>query len=138
VSSEKRREEVVRYWWSKAEESLLSAQREIDAQSLGFAMNRIYYAAFYAVSAALLDRHASFKKHSGVRSAFHRELVKSGQLDITWSKFYDRLFEDRQEGDYLALIDFELDYVKDQLTRCQEFLRTLRPLISTLSGKLGT
>jgi hypothetical protein len=40
VSSEKRREEVVRYWWSKAEESLLSAQREIDAQSLGFAMNR--------------------------------------------------------------------------------------------------
>ena len=39
MSSEKRREEVVRYWWSKAEESLLSAQREIAAQSLGFAMN---------------------------------------------------------------------------------------------------
>lgn len=134
MSSEKRREEVVRYWWSKAEESLLSAQREIDAQSLGFAMNRIYYAAFYAVSAVLLDRKTSFKKHSGVRAAFHRELVKSGQLDITWSKFYDRLFEDRQEGDYLALIDFEIDYVKNQLTQCQEFLRTMRPLIPTLSG----
>jgi len=53
VSSEQQRKEVVRYWWFKAEESLLSAQREIDAQSLGFAMNRIYYSAFYAVSAVL-------------------------------------------------------------------------------------
>lgn len=46
------RVEVVRYWWKKAEESLASAQREIDHDSLNFAMNRIYYAAFYAVSAA--------------------------------------------------------------------------------------
>jgi uncharacterized protein (UPF0332 family) len=127
--------EVIRYWWSKAEESLLSAQRELDAMALGFAMNRTYYAAFYAVSAALLERHASFKKHSGVRAAFHREFVKSGLLDIKWSKFYDQLFEDRQEGDYLALVDFETDYVKNQLTRCQEFLADLRPLISTLSGQ---
>lgn len=134
MSSEQQREEVVRYWWSKAEESLLSAQRELDAKALGFAMNRIYYAAFYAVSTALLERHASFKKHSGVRAAFHREFVKSGLLDIKWSKFYDQVFEDRQEGDYIALIDFESDYVETQLARCREFLANLRPLISSIHG----
>lgn len=55
MSSPQRRSVVVQHWWSKAEESLLSAEREMQANSLAFAMNRIYYAAFYAVSAALLD-----------------------------------------------------------------------------------
>jgi uncharacterized protein (UPF0332 family) len=39
------RKEVVRYWWSKAEESLASARREIEAGAIPFALNRIYYAA---------------------------------------------------------------------------------------------
>jgi len=28
---------------------------------------------------------------------------------MQWGKFYDQLFEDRQEGDYVALIEFERD-----------------------------
>jgi uncharacterized protein (UPF0332 family) len=38
---------MVRYWWSKAEESVASAQREFDASSYTFAINRLYYAVFY-------------------------------------------------------------------------------------------
>ena len=41
------RKDVVRYWWSKAEESLASAHRELEACSYAFAVNRVYYAAFY-------------------------------------------------------------------------------------------
>ncbi len=132
MNQEQPRSNVVRYWWSKAEESLASAQREFDAGAFAFAMNRIYYAAFYAVSAALLDRQTSFKKHSGVRAAFHREFVKNGMLDSNWGKFYDQLFEDRQEGDYVALIDFEREYVLNQLARCRDFLMQLRPLVASL------
>lgn len=132
MSPERNRADVVRYWWTKAEDSLSSAQRELQAGAFAFAMNRIYYAAFYAVSAALLERQASFKKHSGVRAAFHREFVKTGLLDIQWSKFYDQLFEDRQEGDYIALVDFEREYVLNQLARCRDFLIHLRPLVASL------
>lgn len=132
MSPEEYRSDVIRYWWSKAEESLRSADRELQAGSLGFALNRIYYAAFYAVSAALLDRRASFKKHSGVRAAFHRQFIKSGLLDVQWGRFYDQLFEDRQEGDYLALVELESEYVQAQLTRCREFLLNLRPFVPSL------
>lgn len=132
MNPQQQRADVVRYWWSKAEESLASAQREVEAGALAYAMNRIYYAAFYAVSAALLDRQTSFKKHSGVRAAFHREFIKNGMLDSNWGKFYDQLFEDRQEGDYVALIEFERDYVLSQLARCHDFLNQLRPLIASL------
>jgi len=130
MSTEERRAEVVRYWWSKAEDSLAAARRELEAGAYDFAVNRLYYAAFYAVSAALLERQLSFRKHTGVRATFHHKFIKTGLLDVEWGKLYDQLFEDRQEGDYVALIEFDREYVEAQLTRCTQFLDELRPLIS--------
>ncbi|MCK4225868.1 HEPN domain-containing protein [candidate division WOR-3 bacterium] len=124
---------MVHYWWTKAEESLSSAKRELKAESLEFAVNRLYYSVFYAASAALLARKLTFKKHSGVRAAFHQEFIKKGLLDLKWGKFYDQLFEDRQEGDYMALISFEQKYVEFQLSQCSRFLKELRNLIPSIS-----
>jgi len=132
MSPEEQRAEVVRYWWSMAEESLASARREFGASAFVFAVNRLYYAVFYAASAALLERQQTFRKHSSVRSGFHRTFVKTGLLDVEWGKFYDQLFEDRQEGDYIALTAFDSDYVASQLTCCAQFLDAFRPLISSL------
>jgi uncharacterized protein len=133
MNPEEQRADIVRYWWSKAEESLASAQREFVAGAYTFAVNRLYYAAFYGVCAALLERRQSFRKHSGVRTAFHREFIRARLLDVQWGKLYDRLFEDRQEGDYIALIAFEPEYVTSQIELCREFLDALHPLISSLS-----
>ena len=127
------REEAIRYWWSKAEESLASARRELEAGSNSFAINRLYYAAFYAVSAALLARGHSFSKHSGVRAAFHRQFVKTAMLDPEWGRLYDQLYEDRQEGDYVVLSSFERDYVESRIDGCARFLAVLRPLVAPLS-----
>ncbi len=132
MSERERRVEIVRYWWSKAEASLTSARREFDAGALTFAANRLYYSAFYAASAALFERELSFKKHAGVRAAFHREFVRTGLLDVEWGKFYDQLFEDRQEGDYIAFVAFDHEYIASQLARCANFLSALRPLIAAL------
>lgn len=125
MTPEEQRTNVVRYWWSKAEESLASAQREFAAGSFTFAVNRLYYAAFYGVCAALLERRKSFRKHSGVRAAFHREFIRAGLLDVKWGKLYDHFFEDRQEGDYMALITSTLSMLRlklhnaeSSLTRC--------------------
>jgi uncharacterized protein (UPF0332 family) len=125
---------MVRYWWSKAEESLASPRREFEAGSFSFAMNRLYYAAFYGVSALLMEHDLSSKKHSGVRAAFHQQFIKTGVLDSKWGRLYDQLFEDRQEGDYVVFISFEPDYVEPQLTQCTQFLDQLRLLIASASG----
>jgi uncharacterized protein (UPF0332 family) len=42
------------------------------------------------------------------------------------------MFEDRQEGDYIALTEFDRDYVENNIGRCREFLATLKPLIFSL------
>jgi len=128
TQSEEHRKAVIEYWWEKANASVLSAKREFDAGAYSFAINRIYYALYYAVSAVLFARNLSFKKHSGVRAAFHREIVKTGLIATKWGKLYDRLFEDRQEGDYVAMVEFEREYVETQLTSSTEFLNVLRKL----------
>lgn len=125
---EEQRAAVVRYWWSKADAGLASARRELEAGALEFTINRLYYTMFYAVSAVLMDRQLSFNKHSGVRAAFHREIIKQGLLDVKWGKLYDQLFEDRQEGDYMAMVTFEKQYVEYQFMLCTEFLKELRHL----------
>ncbi len=78
MNPEEQRANIVRYWWSKAEESLASAQREFAAGAYTFAVNRLYYAAFYGVCAALLERRQSFRKHSGVRALFTVSLSGPG------------------------------------------------------------
>ena len=56
------RNEIVDYWLNKARDSLCSARDELKAGRSSFAVNRIYYACFYAVSAYLLWISANDEK----------------------------------------------------------------------------
>ncbi len=132
MNDQQQRTKMVLHWWNKAEKSIESARREIAAGEYDFAINRLYYALFYSVMAALLERGLSFKKHSGVRAAFHREFIKKGILNKSQGRLYDRLFVDRQEGDYTALVHFDKDYVKKQFKNCNTFLQALRFCIKSL------
>ena len=130
--AEDSRAELVKRWWDKAEGSLKSAMREHKAGENSFAINRVYYAAFYAVTAWLLENGKTFKKHSGVRHAFHEDIIKTGLLSHNWSKFYDRVFQDRNDGDYLVMIAFEDSYVEESIDLCRRFLEAIHSLLSLM------
>ena len=125
MTDQEKRREIIKYWIEKAQESLDAAYDEMAANRLSFAVNRIYYACFYAVSAVLLEKNLEFKKHSGVRAAFHKHLIKSGQLKNEYGKLYDELFEARQRGDYIELVTFQKRQVEDWLTRTKIFIQDI-------------
>ncbi|GEM_PF-4642615 len=56
MTAEYPKAEVVRYWWTKAEESLRAARRELGAGDCALAVNRAYYALFYARKRPALRR----------------------------------------------------------------------------------
>jgi uncharacterized protein (UPF0332 family) len=111
---------------------LSAARRELAAGDYALAVNRAYYALFYAVSALLLEEGHKFTKHSGVRAAFNREIIKSGRLPKPQGELYNRLFRDRQKGDYVAFSEFDHAYVEKQLQGCDGFLQDIRPLLRSL------
>lgn len=120
--------QAVHYWLVKASECLISAEDEARAGRISFAVNRCYYAAFYAASATLLARGKRFVKHSGVRAAVHRDLVKSGLLSEDLGKLYDRLFHDRQQGDYIEFVVFEAADVANTIGEVRQLVHALEAL----------
>ena len=132
MSAEGTQTEAVLYWWNKALESLKAARRELAAQGYSFAINRAYYALFYAVSALLLEEGHRFSKHSGVRAAFNRDIIRPGRLHRKHGDLYNQLFRDRQEGDYVEFTAFDAPYVQEKIDACEEFLAHLRPLLKSL------
>jgi len=122
-------ETLVRYWLEKAQEALESAKSEYKAGRLSFAINRIYYACFYAVSAVLRERGKKFKKHKGVRSALHRDMVKNGVIEERWGRFYDDVFESRQRGDYQPIVSFESEQVEEYIRQADGFLKEMEKLL---------
>lgn len=123
------RRRAATYWLDKARRSLASARAEAAADRTDFAINRCYYAAFYAVTAVLVSRGHRFSKHSGVRAAVHRELVKAGLLPVELGQFYDQLFEDRQRGDYLDFVSFTVEEVAEAIPRVEGLVVQLEQLV---------
>jgi uncharacterized protein (UPF0332 family) len=80
MTEEEAQREVVRYWLGQARHALAPARSEAAAARFSFAVNRAYYACFYAGSAVLLSEGRKFVKHSGVRAASHRHSVKTGRI----------------------------------------------------------
>ena len=93
---------LVEYRLTEARESLAEAKVLLrEKMSNRSVMNRLYYAMFYAVLAALQGKQISASKHSGVIAAFDREFVKNMIFDKTYSKALHRAFELRQKVDYM-------------------------------------
>ena len=85
--------------WERARESLRAAEAVLPV-SADAAASRAYYAAFYAVSALFAQDGTTFRRHSAVEAAVHRDLVRSGRWPAARGATYTRLFELRQTGDY--------------------------------------
>jgi len=85
--------------WERARESLRAAQVVLPV-SPDAAASRAYYAAFYAVSALFALEDRTFRRHSAVEAAVHRDLVRSGRWPAARGANYSRLFALRLTGDY--------------------------------------
>ena len=129
MKKEQARAEVVRYWMDKAHEALKAARSEQEAGRFVFAVNRAYYACFYSASAVLIERGEKFSKHSGVRAAVHRSLVKTGELDPTWGRFYDLVFNACQRGDYQELVEFSTEEAEELILQSEQFVSVMNILL---------
>lgn len=129
MKGDRERSAVIEYWMEKAKESLSSARSEQNAGRFVFAINRAYYGCFYSASAVLLKRGEKFSKHSGVRAALHRSLVKTGEIDKRWGKFYDLIFNSRQRGDYQELISFSPEEAEELISEAERFVDEMANLL---------
>ena len=63
-------------------------------------ISKVYYAVFHSLQAILLTIGLSFSKHSGIIGAFNKEFIYKDIFPKDFHKIIERLFKDRQIGDY--------------------------------------
>ena len=90
------------------------------------AVNRAYYAAFYAVLALLQTVGKTPRKHRGVLTLFNTEFVRTSLLPKTLSEELHRLFDARQEDDYRRLDPVLPEEATELIAVAERFVQAVR------------
>jgi uncharacterized protein (UPF0332 family) len=118
-------EALVRYRLSQALETLVDAEKMQQAgTSPRSAINRAYYAMFYAVLALLLNDEIQIKtsKHAGIISLFDKAFIHAGKMPVSFSKMLHRAFDMRQEADYREFVDISTEDASRIINEAGEFI----------------
>ncbi len=87
--------ELAKYRMLRAREPFNDGIKLLEGEALNSAVNRFYYAAFYATRSLLATKDLDSSKHSGVISLFNTHFVKTGEIDHNQAKFLKKSFEKR-------------------------------------------
>ncbi len=134
MSSKNLPPELLRAFLNKANDKLTAARTMLENGLFDDASSRAYYAAFHAVTAVLGTRGLSFSSHGQTIGAFNKEFVRNGSFDPSCFRTIQRLFKNRQVGDYEVIKHLDRSTaeqdVKDAesiVTICREYLDDQSP-----------
>jgi uncharacterized protein (UPF0332 family) len=109
--------------------TLLEADALIERAQYHGAVNRLYYAAFYAARSLLATRDLESSKHSRAIALFQLHFVKTGEVPIEVARVLQQSFDARQLADYSDYTEPALGEVSDLrsavarfVTFCEEWL----------------
>ncbi len=116
-------EALAHHRMSRAHSALKEADILIAQRQFNGALNRLYYAGFYAARALLALRRADSSRHSGVISLFQQHFVKTGIVPEEIARVLPRAFAKRQLSDYGDFTDATADDVNPLREEVQRFVR---------------
>jgi len=123
------KEKLLRYRQKKARETLEDAALLFHSGRLFSTLNRIYYALFYEIVTLLLTGDLSSAKHTGVRALFNEHFVRAGKVPVELGRFYTRMYDFRQKGDYGDFVEFEREKVKEWLDQARTVIDEMDRII---------
>ncbi|MBK6995792.1 MAG: HEPN domain-containing protein [Lewinellaceae bacterium] len=116
------KEEVAHYRLQRAKEAFAEAEIMRDNQRWQMVVNRLYYASFYAVSAYFVQQGLKAFTHSGLKSAFNKELVQAGKVSLAEGRLFNQLFSYRQDADYKDFVTFDEVEINELFPRVESLI----------------
>lgn len=122
--------EVARRFLESAHEGLRLARTAVDMGIYGKAMSLVYYAFLDAADAALAARGIRTKSHAGTVSLLGLHLVRTGEVDAKYERWFRRALQYRLEADYERRRDFTPEQVENAIAQAEEFIRVIETLLA--------
>ncbi len=113
----------------RAGRALETARKNLSDDDAPAAVNRAYYAAFYAATAALLEVGETPKSHHGVQNRFYVHFVVTGRLPKVHGEILGHAFLLRQRADYEATTTFDKTAAADLISDVERFVRAAEGLL---------
>lgn len=92
--------------------------------------NRLYYAAFHAVSAILIKNEIPVKSHKGAILMFNRDYVNTGVVTREDGILFSQLEGLREAGDYNCCLETTEEQIMPYVTKTEAFVEKIRQLLT--------
>ena len=123
------KEDLIKYRVSRAKDTFDDAMILAERSKWNSTINRLYYSAYYAIIALLLDCGINPTTHNGAKSNFSEYFIKTKKIPTEFGKIYSQLFTWRQKGDYDDLFDFDKDKVMPYFKPVKELIEIIENLL---------
>ena len=124
------RDILIRHNRAKAHEAIEQVAWLIENQKWHLAMNRIYYGIYYMLSAVAIQEGFKTTKHQQLIGWFNKTYIKAEILDRKYGQWLNQAYENRMEGDYNVLSEFNEETVKQSFAEMQEVIAAIERLVS--------
>jgi len=126
------RKAIVQFRMEKSLRTLEEAKGNVSLRFWPAAANRLYYAAYYAVSALLIANGDVAQTHVGVKGVFGMKFIKSGVVSRTVGELYSELFSRRMTGDYDDTYDLQEEDVLPLVEPTEKLIQEVNALTQDL------
>ena len=127
--TDEERNALVDYRMQRARDTLTEADNLIQGGFYNAAVNRLYYACYYAVIALLIKIGISAHTHKGAKQMFSLHFIATNKIDKRYSVFYGRLFNDRMSGDYDDFLHYDCETIDALRPQAEEFIATIEGVL---------
>ena len=115
-------EQLVGYRSGQARKTLQAGQHLLSGGHCRDAINRAYYAMFYATLGLLAARQLGSSKHTGVLSLFGRHFVATGEFPSDKALYLRQAFDLRQKFDYREFVEPDEHQAEEILGHAERFI----------------
>ncbi|MBZ4652030.1 MAG: chaperone-like protein [Proteiniphilum sp.] len=127
--NEETRQAIVAHRLENAHKTLAEIPVLIRHELWNTAVNRLYYACYYSVTALLTSYGIETQTYAGVRRMLAMHFTKTEKLPVRLNKFYSDLFENRQASDYADFVFFDREIVEELYLQSGVFIEAIENLV---------
>lgn len=116
---------------TKSDDAMKDVELLLNNNRWGLLANRLYYSAYYVVSALLIAYGYTAKTHNGINQIFNRFFGQTKIIDLSLTRHYSRLLNLRITGDYSDNYEIQKEDVLPVVEPTKELIK----IVSILAKK---
>lgn len=131
--SQEAKDALANYRFQRAKQTLAEVPFLKEQGFYNTAINRLYYACYYAAVALLIKNGINPSTHAGVKQMLGMHFIATGRLSKEQGRSFSLLFERRHSSDYDDFTYSSAEEIEELLPKAKAFISAIASLLKDIS-----